>query len=88
MNFAGPIAAQTIAQVAAVVGALVVVAYILKLRRRRFEVPFSKLWQRVLREKETTSLWRRLKRLLSLLVQLVFVGLLLFAAMDPRASRK
>ena len=40
------------------------VAYILKMRRRRFEVPFSTLWQRVLREKEATSLWRRLKRLL------------------------
>ena len=86
MTFAGPIAAQTIATIAAVAGGLVIVAYILKLRRRRFEVPFSKLWQRVLREKETTSLWRRLKRLLSLLVQLVFVGMLLLAALDPRVG--
>ena len=63
---------------------LIVGAYILKLRRRRYEVPFSRLWQRVLGEKDSTSLWRRLKRLLSLAVQLAFVALLVGSALDPR----
>jgi len=35
---------------------------------------------RVLREQESTSLWRRLKRLLSLLLQLALLALLLFAS--------
>jgi hypothetical protein len=77
-------ALSTLAQIAAVLGGLLVVAYILKLRRRRYEVPFSKLWQRVLKDKQSSSLWHRLKRLLSLLVQLLFLGLLVFAALDPR----
>ena len=84
MTLEGPIALRTLATVAAVLGGLTVIAYILKLRRRRHEVPFTKLWQRVLREKDATSLWRKLKRLLSLLVQLVFLALLLGAALDPR----
>jgi hypothetical protein len=84
MTLTGPIASSTLLTTAGVLGALLVVAYILKLRRRRYEVPFSKLWQKVLREKESSSLWRKLKRLLSLLVQVAFLLLLLFAAADPK----
>ena len=60
--------------VAAGAAALVVGAYILKMRRRRFEVPLAQLWKRVLQEKDATSLWKHLKRLLSLL----------FILADPR----
>jgi len=67
-------------------GAAVTVLYILRLRRRRVQVPFAKLWRRVLREKESTSLFRRLKRLLSLLLQLCFLFLLTAALGDPRLS--
>ena len=84
MNLTGPIPLGTLGIAAAALGGLLVVAYILKLRRRRYEVPFSKLWQKVLREKESSSLWRRLRRLLSLLVQVVFLLALLFAAADPK----
>jgi len=83
VNLLAPISAATIATVAAVLAGLLVLAYILKMRRRRFEVPFSTLWQRVLKEKEATSLWRHLKRLLSLLLLVTIVGLLLFAALQP-----
>ncbi|MCG8422085.1 MAG: VWA domain-containing protein [Proteobacteria bacterium] len=79
-----PIAYQTVLTVAAVLTVLAVVAYILKMRRRRFEVPFSTLWHRVLREKETTSLWKQLRRLLSLLLQLVILALLIVAVLDPQ----
>jgi Ca-activated chloride channel homolog len=79
-----PIALGTVLTVAAVLGGLTVIAYILKMRRRRFEVPFSTLWHRVLREKEATSLWKHLRRLLSLLLQLAILALLIFAVLDPQ----
>jgi hypothetical protein len=87
MNLLTPIPLATIAIAAAVLGGLTVVAYILKMRRRRFEVPFSTLWNRVLREKEATSLWKRLKRLLSLLLALLILGMLLFAALEPELGK-
>lgn len=69
--------------VAAAAAALAIGAYIIKMRRRRFEVPFSKLWQRVLEQKDANALWKQLRRLLSLLLMLLVLGLLLFAALDP-----
>lgn len=77
-----PIALQTVLVVAGVLAALTVIAYILKMRRRRFEVPFSTLWHRVLREKEATSLWKHLRRFLSLLLQLFMIALLIAAVLD------
>ncbi len=77
------------AQLAAIFGGAAVFAtalYILKLRRRAVSVPFSKLWEKILRDKEATSLFSRLKRLLSLLVQLALIALLVFALGDPRAA--
>jgi hypothetical protein len=84
MTFTPPVPWTTLAGIAAAVGGLTILAYVLKLRRRRHEVPFSKLWQRVLKERESSSLFRRLRRLISLAVQLAFVALLLFAATDPQ----
>ena len=83
MSFLLPIPLATLGWLAAIAGGLTVTAYILKMRRRRFEVPFSTLWHRVLREKEATSLWKRLKRWLSLLLALLVLGLVLFAALEP-----
>jgi len=60
--------------------------YILKLRRRAVAVPFSKLWERILRDKEATSLFSKLKRLLSLLLQLALLALLAISLGDPRAA--
>ncbi len=65
-------------------GASLVGLYILKLRRRRVLVAFAPLWARVLVEHTATSLFSRLKRLLSLLVQLVILALLVGALGDPR----
>lgn len=61
--------------------------YVLKQRRRRVEVPFSRLWQRVLRETESTSLWQHLRRWLSLLLQVLLLGLLVLALGDPRLGQ-
>lgn len=84
MSLLTPIALKTVLMVAGVLAGLTVIAYILKMRRRRFEVPFSSLWQRVLKEKENTILWKHLRRLLSLLLQLSILALLLAAVLDPR----
>ena len=85
MSFLGLTLAQ-LGTAFAVFGGAVTLLYILKLRRRRVHVPFAKLWMRVLKEQESTSLFRRLKRLLSLLLQLAFLGLLVGALGDPRLS--
>lgn len=85
MIFAGlPFA--TLLGIFGAVGAGVLVLYILKLRRRVVSVPFSPLWQRILKDKEATSLFSKLKRLLSLLLQLALLALLVLALGDPRAA--
>jgi von Willebrand factor type A domain/Aerotolerance regulator N-terminal len=83
--FAGLPLAELVAIFAAV-GVGVAVLYVLKLRRRVVAVPFSPLWERILRDKEATTLFSKLKRLLSLLLQLALLALLVLALGDPRAA--
>jgi hypothetical protein len=83
VTFLGPIALGTWSYIALGAAALAVTAYIIKMRRRRFEVPFSQLWKRVLEQKDANALWKQLKRLVSLLFVLAILGLVLFAALDP-----
>ncbi|HWE30337.1 MAG TPA: VWA domain-containing protein, partial [Polyangia bacterium] len=85
MTFAG--APLSLVGPALAVGAAALVSlYLLKLRRRRLEVPFADLWRRVLSETQSTALWKRLRRIVSLLVQLVILILILTALVDPRLS--
>src|SRR5580698_4935855 len=86
MHFTG-VPLQTLLQIGAAAAVAIVVLYILKLRRRPVAVPFSRIWQRILRDKEATSLFSQLKRLLSLLLQLALLALLLLALGDPRAAQ-
>jgi hypothetical protein len=83
LSFLGPIATSMWLYVALGGAALVVGAYIIKMRRRRFEVPFVQLWKRVLEQKDANALWKQLKRLMSLLLMLLILALILFAALDP-----
>lgn len=83
MSFFGPISLGLWAYVALGATALAIGAYIIKMRRRRFEVPFVQLWKRVLEQKDANALWKQLKRLISLLLTLLILGLILFAALDP-----
>ncbi len=85
MDFLGMQPARMLGLFAAFAAAAVVL-YILKLRRRRVPVPFSPLWERVLLERPTSDLFARLKRLLSLLVQLCILGALVLALGDPRPA--
>jgi hypothetical protein len=75
---------STLAVIGAIAAAAVIALYVLKQRRRPVPVPFAKLWQRVLRDQEATSLFSQLKRIFSLLLQLCLLALLLFALGDPR----
>jgi Ca-activated chloride channel family protein len=83
MSFLGPIPFSILAYVGGAAALLTIAAYIIKMRRRRFEVPFSHLWRRVLEQKDPSSLWKHLKRLLSLFFLLFILGLVLFAALAP-----
>lgn len=85
MIFAGLPLAQLVAIFGAV-GFGVLMLYILKLRRRVAAVPFSPLWERILRDKEATTLFSKLKRVVSLLLQLALLALLVLALGDPRAA--
>jgi hypothetical protein len=83
MGLAGlPLA--TLLGIFAAAGALTVVFYILKLRRRAVPVPFSRIWDSVLRDKQATELFSKLRRMLSLLLQLALLALLVLALGDPR----
>ena len=62
----------------------IVALYILKLRRRREPVSTLMFWEELFKERQTTSLFQRLKHLLSLLLQLLFLILLVFAIAQPQ----
>ena len=81
MTFAGLTMQQMLTLFGALGGAMVLL-YILKLRRRRVEVPFSPIWERVVEERQTTSLFRVLKRFFSLLVQLTLLALIVVRQPD------
>lgn len=85
MHFVG-LGLSQLLPIFAVAAAAVVGLYILKLRRRPVAVPFEKLWERILRDKEATSLFSRLKRILSLLLQLAILAALVIALGDPRTA--
>ena len=70
----------------AAVAAPLVGLYLLRMHRQRVEVPFVKLWERVLAERQPSSWWRRLRRMLSLALQLAFAALVIFALGDPRLA--
>ncbi len=68
-------------------GAVLTALYLLRQQRRRVEVPFVRLWNALLQKSTSTSLWRKLLRLLSLLIQLIVLALLVLSLGDPRLSR-
>ncbi|MGE0707750.1 MAG: VWA domain-containing protein [Planctomycetota bacterium] len=78
MSFAAP------AMLAAALLALPLIAlYLIKVRRRAVTVGYLRLWSELLSETRARSLFERLKRWLSLLVQLALLALLVLALADP-----
>lgn len=78
MNFAAPLAFGL-----AALAAPVVILYILKVKRRRVGVPYLRLWEELLIETRARSLFQRLKRIYSLLLQLLILLSLIFAIAQP-----
>ncbi|MBK9070505.1 MAG: VWA domain-containing protein [Myxococcales bacterium] len=83
MSWGGLFAPMTMLWLALGAVALAGAAYLIRTRHRRVEVPFAALWEQVLAEKDASALWRRLRRLLSLLLIIAMLLLLMFAALDP-----
>ncbi|MFO0633273.1 MAG: VWA domain-containing protein [Nannocystaceae bacterium] len=78
---------MTLAQllpIAAAGASAITLLYLLRMRRRQIVVPFAALWEQVTRESESRKIWRRLRRLLSWLLQLGVLLLVLAALGDPR----
>jgi Ca-activated chloride channel family protein len=74
------------AGVAAVGTAALVALYLLRERERRVAVAFVPLWDPGGGERRLERIGRRLRRWLSLLLQLVILWLLVFALVDPRPA--
>ena len=78
MSFAGPLFFGMFA-----LAIPVTILYILKVRRRRVTVPYLRLWEQLVIETRARSLFQKLKRLLSLLLQLLILSLLTLALAEP-----
>jgi hypothetical protein len=78
MNLANPAALLWLA-----LALPVVIFYILKIRLRRMPVSTILFWRQIFEEKQPRSIWQHLRHLLSLLLQLAFLGLLGFALAEP-----
>lgn len=78
MSFAAPLAFGLLA-----LAAPIVVLYVLKVRRRRVTVPYLRLWEELVVETRARSLFQRLKRIFSLLLQLAILALLAFSLAQP-----
>jgi hypothetical protein len=83
MQFIGLAPGALLAAFAAA-SAVIIGLYVLRLRRRTVAVPFAKLWNAILRDKDATTLFSRLKKIASLLLQLALLALLVLALGDPR----
>ena len=62
---------------------LIVVLYLLKLRRQPAQVSTLMFWQRVTADNRRRALFQRLRQILSLLLHLFIFALLLFALARP-----
>ncbi|MEZ6018209.1 MAG: VWA domain-containing protein [Planctomycetota bacterium] len=78
MNFAAPLLLGLGA-----LAAPIVVLYILKVRRRDVRVPYLRLWEQLVVDTKARSLFKRLKRLYSLLLQLLILASLVLAIAQP-----
>ena len=61
----------------------IVALYILKVKRRDVRVPYLRLWEQLVIDTKARALFKRLKRLYSLLLQLLILGALVLAAAEP-----
>ena len=81
MSFLSPIAFALFG-----LAAPIIILYILKLRRRREPVSTLMFWDQIFKEKQTTSLFQKLRQFLSILLQLLFLALLVLALAQPQLA--
>ncbi|HJQ70501.1 MAG TPA: BatA and WFA domain-containing protein [Blastocatellia bacterium] len=68
--------------------AIIIFFYLLKLKRTRMKVPSVLLWRRALEEMEANAPFRRLRRSLLLLLQLVALAAIVFALARPLVTTR
>ena len=61
----------------------IVALYFLKLKRQPLEVPSTYLWKKSIEDLHVNSLWQRLRQNLLLFLQLLLIGLAMFALLRP-----
>ena len=64
----------------------IIALYLLKQRRRRVQVATLLFWDKILKDEQTVTSLARLRKLLSLLLQLLFIALLVLALARPLVS--
>ena len=69
-------------------GAIIIFFYLLKLKRKRRVVPSVFLWQRALEEVEANAPFKKLRRSLLLLLQLLALAALVFALARPLVTMR
>src|SRR5215210_4430856 len=69
-------------------GAIIIFFYLLKLKRKRRVVPSVFLWQRALEEVEANAPFKKLRRSLLLLLQLLALIALVFALTRPLVTMR
>lgn len=78
MSFTNPLALLW-----ALLAVPVVVLYLLRVRVRRVPMATAMFWEQAFEEKQPRALWRQLRHLTSLLLQLLFLACVVFALGDP-----
>src|SRR6185503_10327919 len=74
------------ALLAALCAGTIIALYFLKLRHRRVVVSSSILWRRVLDERQSHSLWEKLRRLLSILIAVTIALLIALSLARPEVE--
>ncbi len=69
-------------------GAIIILFYLLKLKRKRRVVPSVMLWQRALEEMEANAPFRRLRRSLLMLLQLAALAAIVLALARPLVTTR
>src|SRR2546428_8846263 len=82
MTFLGLTPLQA-ALLAALTAGTIIALYFLKLRHRRVVISSSILWKRVLDERQSHSLWEKLRRILSIVVAVTIALLIALSLARP-----